>query len=181
MSLSSCKSLHNNMTSDDVMIFQILKKDINLKNSFLVKKSNSLELKYIIEEESKTFFDYWEFNSFQNFITLEEAKKIFNEKEINHYKIQLKNEIIWNKKLYHRIKSKNYINKLKYNALGSSKNIISILNLSKIIYTMDKNRALVQFSYHSSIVDTGNRSGLIIYKRNGNKWEYLTVLFPAFS
>ena len=179
---SNCSITKKKITNHTETIVKDLIKRKKLKKSFLVQKSNSNGLEEILEDESNTFFDFWEYNSFQYSISLNDAKKIFNKKERPNFKKQLKNEIIWNENIHTKLLTEKKLNRLIDSALKNSKNAVIVFQISKVIYTVDEEIALIHYSYYitSSRYDTGS-SGLLIYKRNGNKWEYLTELFHVFS
>jgi len=172
---SGCKSLKIK-NSDEFIIFQQIINDRSLNNMYLIENAEREGFKkLLIEESGDNMFDMWEWDSLQNFISHKDAKTIFNDNEIEFYKLQLNREVKWNKNYYPEIVNKNDIIKLKEGTTYATKNFL-LLSISSIVFTSDNSFALAYYGYSDRIGEHG-KSGLLIYKNDEGKWKYFTELF----
>jgi len=173
---SGCKSLKIK-SSDEFKIFQQIRNDRNLNNMYLIKEAEREGFKnFLIKESGDTMFDMWEWDSLQNFISYKDAKTIFNENEIRNYAEQLETSFEWTEHYTSKIINRNDLNQLKNEAYRNGINYFFV-SLSKIVYTKDKQYALVYYSYTDVITTSNGQSGLLIYKVDEGKWKYFTELF----
>ena len=178
LSCSSQKPLLQN--NDDYVIFQQLIKDRKPQSIYLVKEANNHDLRNLIEEEYPTFFVDWEYNTYQNSISYEVAKEIFNDVEIKNYYKQLEKEYIWAESFSQKLISKDSLSILR-DKIRKEKSFDFYWRISKIIYTTNKKYALVLFGYTDIQTESNVEGGLNNYKNEEGIWKFHTQLFYFFQ
>ena len=168
-------------TDDDYIIFQKVLEDRKLQGYTVVKEANSDGLVELLDEEYPVFFALWE-NNFKDLISYDDAKKIFNDDDVKNYYLKLNKQHHWPSSYHDK-----FITKHEIDSLRKDKNFIesfrglAILTLSPILYTKDKNFALIRFdSGNISILYNGKGGGLMIYKKENGEWNLLAQLFNYF-
>lgn len=163
----SCKT--QKIGNDDAVI--IIEKVIKLKglNNGINNKDYSLNksfLKLLYENVTFENGEYAEFGDLRNIIADSIINNVFNEFEFHNLISQLENST-----QLKRSKKKNQILNVHANSnIKFDKKIT--FSLSNPIFCTKEPYALIMYSYGSGFYEVG-RSGVILFKKTDNKWEFI--------
>jgi predicted small secreted protein len=179
--LFSCASTTKTVGQDiDSIIFKKVLEFKNFNNYYLLHEANSNNILALLNMEYPTFFDFWEYNSYQNYISKEDAKNIFNDIQLTHFNENFKDSITWSYSLFEKQIHRKDLKKIKQEYL-KGKDGISFFSLSRVIYTNDNKYALIMYSVSENVLGSSGNGGVLIYKFENGEWKYLTQLFYHMS
>ncbi|MBU2949578.1 hypothetical protein KO493_02575 [Tamlana agarivorans] len=171
----TCKSQHtSNNSNDDIIRNKVIKlkglEDAMYDRNYVLN-NNLLNLlnENIVFENGK----YAEFGDLRNVIEDSIIDDVFNEFEFHNLVSQIKRNSQPTRKGNEKIKNTEI-----HNNINSNKKIT--FTLSKPIFCIKKPYALIMYSYGSKLYGIGG-SGVVLFKKTGNKWVLINEFWGTMS